>query len=169
MTAQQPAAKKPGVNTQNRKSLLRKRAARLAAVQALYSMLLEDVKTTAQKLANVILGQWEDSKADGDGALPTDAMPDKALLAIVLESALENRAKLDGAIDSIILPGWSRERTSLVLQAALMAAGAEWLASTRAAAVLVDEYVSVGTSMLAEEEVAYLHKALHVMFDALPR
>ena len=102
MTAQQPAAKKPGVNTQNRKSLLRKRAARLAAVQALYSMLLEDVKTTAQKLANTILGQWEDSKADGDGALPTDAMPDKTLLATVLETALENRAKLDGASLDVI-------------------------------------------------------------------
>lgn len=169
MTAQQPAAKKPGVNTQNRKSLLRKRAARLAAVQALYSMLLEDVKTTPQKLVNTILGQWEDSKADGDDVLPTDAMPDKTLLSTVLEAALENRAKLDASIDSIIMPGWSRERTSVVLQAALMAAGAEWLASTRAAPVLVDEYVAVGTSMLSEEEVAYLHKALHVMFDGLAR
>lgn len=160
---------KSSATTQNRKSLMRKRAARLAASQALYSMLLEDTATTSVKLANGILSQWEDSKANDDDTLPTDAMPDKTLLSTILDRALEERARLDAAIDTIIMPGWSRARTSTVLIAMLMAASAEWLATSRAAAVLVDEYAAVGTSILSDEEVSYLHKALHVMFDGLAR
>jgi len=160
---------KPAASTQNRKSLLRKRASRLAAAQALYSMLLEDVKTTPLKLTSTILSQWEDSKANGDNELPTDTMPDKALLSTIIERALEERSRLDDAINAIILPGWSRERTSTVLIATLMAAGAEWLASTRAAPVLVDEYAAVGSSLLSDEELSYLHKAMHVLFDGLAR
>ena len=155
--------------TQNRLSLLRKRASRLAATQALYSTLVEDAGQNAAALCRMILSQWDDSKRDDDGILPTSAMPDKTLLSTIIERALEERSRLDAAIDSILLTGWSRARTSPVLIATLMAAGAEWLASKRAGAVLVDEYAAVGASLLSDEELSYLHKAMHVMFDGLPR
>lgn len=163
------AANPKKAGTQNRMSLLRKRAARLAAVQAIYSHLLENSGKNAHQLSQMILAQWEDSRRDKDGTLPTDAMPDNTLLTTIITRALEERGNIDTAINAMILPGWSRERTSTVLIATLMAAGAEWLASSRAAGMLVDEYASVGASLLSEEELSYLHKALHVMFDGLAR
>lgn len=155
--------------TQNRESLLKKRAARLAAVQALYGASFHDALPPAHKIAAQILSQWEDSKADRDGLLPTDTMPDKALLGRILEGVILHRNTVDTAIESLILPGWSKQRMDGVLLAILQAAGAEWIISTRALPMLVDEYTTIGEAMLGEEETAYLHKAVHLLCESLPR
>lgn len=155
--------------TQKRASLLKKRAARLAAVQALYGASFENIPPAPHKMAAQITGQWQDSKKDRDGLLPTDTMPENALLVRILEGVALYRNAIDGAIDAHILTGWTRQRMGGVLVAVLQAAAAEWLISTRALPVLVDEYASVGETMLGEEELSYLHKVLHLVCESLPR
>jgi transcription termination factor NusB len=175
--AEQPASidikseKKPSANTgtQMRKSLLKKRAARLAATQALYSADFHENWPELGRITAPILAQWEDSKADGDDLLPTNTMPDKALLSKIIQAFLLHRVGIDAAIDALILPGWKRARMSAVLIAALQCAGAEWLMSNRKAVILADEYTSIGETLLADDELAYLHKAIHLLCEALPR
>jgi transcription termination factor NusB len=151
-----------------RKSIQKKYHARLAAAQALYGHAIEPTKRGAAAMAAVMLDQWADSKANGDNALPTDAMPDAPLLGAILDSALQHADAISDAIDAIILPGWSRERTSLVLVAILQAAGGEALSPRGTPrAVLIHEYVDVAGSLLNDDETGFIHKALNLMLDRL--
>ena len=151
-----------------RKSLLRKRHARLAAAQALYSKAIEPCKRGAAAMTAMMMDQWAQSKENQDNALPAEAMPDAALLEAVLDSALENAQIISDAIDGIILPGWSRERTSAVLIAILQAAGGESISPRNTPRpVIIDEYVDVAGSLLNADETGFIHKALNLMLDEL--
>lgn len=154
--------------SQPRKSLQKKHHARLAVAQALYSQTMEPTKRGAAALTAMMMEQWGDSKTNNDNALPTDAMPDAALLEAVLDSALEHKQIISDAIDGIILQGWSRDRTSTVLLSILHAAGAEALSPRNTPrAVVIDEYVNVAGSLLNDDETGFIHKALNLMLDEL--
>lgn len=153
-----------------RKSLQKKRHARLAAVQALYSIGIDVQKRGASALTVMMLEQWRESKDNDDNDVPHAAMPDAPLLETILDGALEHQATIARAVDGLILPGWSRERMSAVLLAVLQAAGGEWLSGkAKARAMLLDEYTQVAASLLDGDEVAYVHKALNLLLDALPQ
>ena len=154
--------------TAQRKSIQKKHHARLAAAQALYSHSLEPTKRGAASLAAMMMEQWADSKSNQDHALPADAMPDAPLLEAILDSALEHKDRIATAVDALILPGWSRERMSEVLLAILQAAGGEALSSRNTPRpVIIDQYVDVAGSLLADDETAYVHKALNLLLDTL--
>lgn len=151
-----------------RKSLLKKRHARLAATQALYSTSIDSQVRGAASLTVMMLEQWRDSKSDNDDHLPHAAMPDATLLEAILDSAIVHHDTINTAIDGLLVTGWSRERTSAVLLALLQAASGEWLTGkVKARAMLVDEYTQVAASLLNDDEIGYVHKALNLLPDAL--
>ena len=151
-----------------RKSLLKKRHARLAATQALYSTSIDSQVRGAASLTVMMLEQWRDSKSDNDDHLPHAAMPDATLLEAILDSAIAHREAITTAINGLLVPGWSRERTSAVLLALLHAASGEWLTGkVKARAMLVDEYTQLAASLLNDDEIGYVHKALNLLPDAL--
>lgn len=154
-------------STAPRKSLLRKRASRLAAAQALYSQALKEDKAVPAIMVQQVLQSWADSKTYEANDLPYDAQPEQALLTTIITSALDNKAAIEEAIEAIILPNWKKSRMSLPLLSTLRAAGAEALASKKPRGLLVEEYTEIAAQLVGDEEVAYAHKAFNLMLDAL--
>lgn len=151
-----------------RQSLMRKRASRLAAAQALYSEALMEKKTLPGLLVAQVLQSWVDSKANDAADLPHATQPEMALLNRIIDAASAHAAAIEAAIDALILPGWSKTRTSLPLLACMRAFAAELLAQPdRAAAMLVDEYTEVAAQLVTDEELQYAHKAFNLLLDTL--
>lgn len=150
------------------KSLMKKRAARLAAVQALYASSLGLEKKSAKDLAKTIRDQWKDSKVNEDQHWPADIAPDGTLLEKILVQTIDSRAFIDTAIDKLILPGWKKERMSPLMLCIFVACGAERLDDQKKPrAMLIGEYTDVASGFLSEEELAYMHKALNLLLDEL--
>lgn len=151
-----------------RTSLLRKRASRLAAAQALYSEALMEQNTIPAILAQRLLQSWADSRANDVNDLPNVIQPEQALLNALIASAQENAGRIETVIDTMILPHWKKSRMSLPLLSTLRACAAESLAyPARKRATLVEEYTEVAAQITTDEEVAYAHKAFNLLLDAL--
>ena len=151
-----------------RKSLMRKRASRLAAAQALYSEALIEKKTLPHLLAAQLLNAWAESKANDTNDLPHATPPEVTLLNLLIETAQKQTAVIEPAIEGLILPGWTKARTSLPLLALLRTFAAEALAyPDRAAAMLIDEYTSVAAQLVTDEELNYAHKAFNLLLEKL--
>ncbi len=151
-----------------RPSLLRKRASRLAAVQAMYSEALIEKTTLPALLANQLLQSWADSRSNDTDDLPHHIQPEAALLNKLIEAAQTHHTAIDAAIDAIILSGWSRARMSLPLLSVMQVCAAEAIASpNRDRATLVDEYTQVAAQLVTDEELNYAHKAFNLLLDAL--
>jgi transcription termination factor NusB len=158
----------PKNSTAPRASLMRKRASRLAATQALYSEALIEKTTLPLLLANQVLQSWADSKLNDTDDLPHGTQPEVALLNKLIETAQEKAGVIEPAIEALILPGWKKDRMSLPLLALLRTFAAETLAyPTRARATLVDEYTEVAAQLVTDEELDYAHKAFNLLLDAL--
>ena len=151
-----------------RTSLLRKRAARLAAAQALYAQALTQKQSSAGDMVNEITHSWKESKTNEAGDLPFATQPDNALLTKVLEAALAHRATIEPAIDALILPQWKKSRMSTPLLSTLRAFAAEALAfPQKPRAMLVEEYTEIAAQLVTDEELAYAHKGFNLLLDAL--
>ncbi len=147
-----------------RLSLLRKRASRLAAVQAMYSEALIEKSTLPALLANQLLQSWADSRENDTDDMPHGLQPEAALLNKLIESAQEHQTDIHGAIETLIQPGWKKERMSLPLLSVLHVFAAEVLvAPSRSAATLIEEYTEVGAQLLTDEELSYAHKAFNLL------
>lgn len=151
-----------------RPSLMRKRASRLAAAQALYSEALIEKKSLPNLLVAQILQAWADSKLNDTTDLPHATQPEAALLNRLIESAQKHAEQIESAIEALILPNWSKARTSLPLLALLRTFAAEALAyPERDPAMLIDEYTKVAAQLVTDEELSYAHKAFNLLLDAL--
>jgi transcription termination factor NusB len=147
---------------------MRKRASRLAAVQAMYSESLIERTTLPGLLANQLLASWADSRTNDTDDLPHATQPEVALLNRLIETAQTEHARIDAAIATTILPTWSKARMSLPLLSVLQVFAAETLAyPTRSAATLIDEYTEVAAQLVTDEEIDYAHKAFNLLLDAL--
>ena len=149
-----------------RLSLLRKRASRLAAVQAIYSELLIETATLPALLAAQMLERWADSRTYDTGDMLGDLQPEASLLNKLIAAVQHHRADIDTAIATLILPEWKRERMSLPLLATLTVFAAETLnAPTRSRATLIEEYTEVGAELLTDEELSFAHKAFNLLLQ----
>ncbi len=151
-----------------RTSLLRKRASRLAAVQAMYSEALIEKSTLPGLLANQLLASWADSRTNDTDDLPHATQPEVALLNKLIESAQEHHAAINEALEKHILPSWTRGRMSLPLLSVLQVFAAETIAyPARSRAVLIDEYTEVAAQLVTDEELSYAHKIFNLLLDQL--
>lgn len=154
--------------TPQRTSLMRKRAARLAAAQALYARALTHGKTKPEKLMGQVLQSWKDSKSSDARDVPYDTQPEGALANKLFLAAVEHSARIETAIDGLILPQWKKTRMSLPLLSVLRACGAEAIASPgRSRGMLVEEYTEVAAQLISDEELPYAHKGFNLLLDAL--
>lgn len=150
------------------KSLLRKRMSRLAAVQALYSEALIERQTVPALLAAQLLQTWADSRTHDTTDLPHQIQPEAALLNRLIETAQTHAARIEAAIDGLILANWSKTRTSLPLLSVLRCFAAEMIAHPeRHVAVLIEEYTEVASQLVTDEELQYAHKAFNVLVERM--
>ena len=152
----------------SRHSLLRKRAARLAAAQALYTHALDQPKATADQLASQVLAAWKDSKTNEAHDVPFATQPDAPLLLALVRAALDHHATIEPAIEALILPGWKKSRMSIPLLSTLRACAAEAIAyPKKPRGLLVEEYTQVAAQLVTDDELTFAHKGFNLLLDAL--
>ncbi len=133
-----------------------RRAARLAAVQALYQMEVSGA-TTADVLEDFRAGklprETEATYANAEG--------DPDLFRVLVETAVERQATLDRAIARRLSKGWRLERLDAVARAILRAGAAELEQRTDIpVAVVIDEYVAIAHAFFDGPEPGFVNAAL---------
>ncbi|MEI9993478.1 MAG: transcription antitermination factor NusB [Rhizomicrobium sp.] len=136
-----------------------RRAARLAAVQALYQMELagEDAQTVAQEFVEHRLGREpEVSGADGEA--------DAEFFTSIVHGVPHHQVEIDRAIANVLAADWRLERVDSILRAILRAASFELIARRDVPAkAVIDEYVEVSHAFFSGDEPSFVNAALDKM------
>ncbi len=137
---------------------LRRGAARLAAVQALYQIELtgSGPERVLREFAHYRLEPASDAAEDevfGD--------TDRELFAAVVRGAEDRRTELDGMVGSALAPGWTLDRMDRVLRAILRAGAFELFARPETPArVAITEYVGVARAFYDGKEPGFVNGVL---------
>ncbi len=133
-----------------------RRAARLAAVQALYQMEMSGA-SAADVLADFDAGKLPRTEAaprlDGEG--------DMELFKNLTENAVERQLTIDRAIARHLNKGWKLERLDAVARA-ILRAGAVELEQRKdiPVAVVIDEYVEIAKAFFDGPEPGFVNATL---------
>ncbi len=142
-------------------SLRRKSAARLAAVQCVYRVKMNDEFITPEALFEDYLAQWEADKTSANRAMSYDAAPDKSLFLKLLSGVMEKKEALDETIQSSLNEKWKKERMSPLLLAILACAIFElkYLTSGKPL-IAINEYVTLTGRFFEPAEVGFVNGVL---------
>ncbi len=131
-----------------------RRAARLAAVQALYQMELtgEDADSVAEEFSAFRFGREPEI---------TPGEPDEAFFGDLVRGVPQRQDEIDGAITGCLAGGWRLSRVDSILRAILRAGTYELIARPDVPArVVIDEYVELAHAFFADEEPSFVNAAL---------
>lgn len=131
-----------------------RRAARLAAVQALYQMELtgRDSTSVAEEFVAHRFGR-EEAVVPGD--------PDEDFFAAILNGVPAHQAEIDAAIADCLAEGWRLTRVDSILRAILRAGAFELIARPDVPAkVVIDQYVELAHAFFSGEEASFANAAL---------
>ena len=133
-----------------------RRAARLAAVQALYQMEMSGA-STADVIADFSAGKLPRETE----ASYTESEGDLELFKVLVEKAVERQATLDRAIARHLSKGWRLERIDAVARAILRAGVPELEQRLDIpVAVVIDEYVEIAKSFFDGPEPGFVNATL---------
>lgn len=140
--------------------LVKRSAARLAAVQALYQM---DIAGTP--LPNTLAeyeSHWIGREVEGQNYPEAEA----AYFRDIVSGVLREQRSLDPLVDDVLARSWPLKRVEAVLRAVLRAGAFELMHRSEVPArVVVSEYVNVAAAFLDGEETGMVNAVL----DALAR
>lgn len=139
-----------------------RRAARLAAVQALYQMEVSGAS------AEAVDEDLRAGRLPQDDSGPLDAEPDFDLFRTLVRNAVDRQATIDRAIARQLSAGWRLDRIDAVARAILRAGVVEL--EQRAdipTAVVIDEYVEIAKSFFDGPEPGFVNAALDACARAL--
>lgn len=146
------------MSKKNRKSGIGRSAARLAAVQTLYSMGMGG-------------GTAEDALVAYDSRLPDDAdgemvQADRDIVGLLVRGVAEHQDRLDESIGQALTGDWSMERLESVLLAILRVGAYELTARPQTPVkVVISEYVDVAHAFYAGSEP----KLVNAVLDRIAR
>jgi N utilization substance protein B len=133
-----------------------RRAARLAAVQALYQMEIAG-SSTAQAISDFDEGKLPRETE----ASITNVEGDMELFKTLVEKAVDRQLTLDRAIARHLSKGWKLERLDAVARAILRAGVAELEQRTDIpTAVVIDEYVEIAKGFFDGPEPGFVNATL---------
>jgi N utilization substance protein B len=135
-----------------------RRAARLAAVQAIYQMELTglDAETVTEEFVEHRLGSDPDIRALG--------IPDADFFGDVVRGVPHHQTEIDAAITKCLAAGWKLSRVDSILRAILRAGAYEFIARRDVPAkVVIDEYLDVAHAFFAGDETAFVNAVLDKM------
>lgn len=145
MTSAKPVNHKP----------LRKSAARLNAVQALYQMDL--AATPLSEILAQFESHWIGQEIEGDEI----AAADLNLFRDIVGGVVREQRAIDPVLDAALVKGWPLKRIEAVLRAVLRAGAYELTErSDIPARVVVAEYVNVAAAFLDREETGMVNAVL---------
>jgi len=142
-------------------SLQKKTAARLAAVQCLYTQAItEEKRTPAQSIA-VLKKQLENNRDEQKLLVGAAIEPNYKLIETLLAGVEQWQENIDARLDDALSADWKRSRMSPLLVAILQCSIFEMLFSkTINPKILIDEYTRLARSFFADDEVNFVHGAL---------
>ena len=132
-----------------------RRAARLAAIQALYQMELTgvDAETVAEEFATYRFGREPEMLALGE--------PDGAFFADIVRGVPHRQEEIDAAIAKCLASDWRLSRVDSILRAILRAGAYELIGRADVPVkVVIDEYVELSHAFFSGEEPAFVNAAL---------
>jgi N utilization substance protein B len=131
-----------------------RRAARLAAVQALYQMELTggDAETVALEFLEHRLGR--EPEISGGKA-------DEEFFGAIVRGVPHHQVEIDRAIAKVLAADWRLERVDSILRAILRAAAFELVARPDVPAkAVIDEYVEIAHAFFSGDEPSFVNAAL---------
>ena len=132
-----------------------RRAARLAAVQALYQ--IEIAATTPESVIAEFVAHRLNRSIDGERA----AQSDRSHFVALVEGVSRRPDDVDKLVGDVLGEGWSLKRLGALLRAMMRAAAFELLEmETVPTRVVIDEYVEIATSFFSDREPAFVNGAL---------
>lgn len=132
-----------------------RRAARLAAVQALYQM---DI---AGRGASSVIREFRDHRFGVAGEGEEFVEADEDFFDALVSGVVDRQAKVDPTIDGLLADGWRMERLDATVRAILRAAGYELFERADVPArVVIDEYVDVANAFFEGAEPKFVNAAL---------
>jgi N utilization substance protein B len=140
----------------------RRKAARLAAVQALYQIDLTG--TNAESVLGEFIKHRLGHEVDGD----TYVAADPQLFSDILRGSSARRAELDGMLASCLDATWPVERLELIMRAILRAGAFELLVHVDThPRIIISEYVDVSHAFFAGREPAMVNGVLDKLARAI--
>lgn len=131
-----------------------RRAARLAAVQALYQMEITgvDADSVTEEFSSFRFGREPEV---------TPGEPDKAFFADLVHGVPARQEEIDAAVTNCLAANWKLTRVDSIVRAILRAGAYEILARADVPGkVIIDEYVELARGFEAEQEVPFINAAL---------
>ncbi|WP_300542892.1 transcription antitermination factor NusB [Maricaulis sp.] len=132
-----------------------RRAARLAAVQALYQMEI------AGRGASSVIREFRDHRFGSTGEGEEFVEADEDFFEALVAGVVDKQAKVDPTIDGLLADGWRMERLDSTVRAILRAAGYELFERIDVPArVVIDEYIDVANAFFEGSEPKFVNAAL---------
>ncbi|WP_374447404.1 transcription antitermination factor NusB [Stella sp.] len=145
-----------------------RRAARLAAVQALYQMEFTGA-SARQAIGEFVRHRLTDGGVAGEEAdEPALEAPDRLLFAAIVEGVRARSDELDTMIASALSGDWKVERMEVLLRAILRAGAFELFARPETPpAIIINDYVDVAHAFFAQKEPGLVNAVLDRLGRAL--
>lgn len=137
-------------------SAVRRSAARLASVQALYQMDIAstDIKDIVQEFT---LYRFNREEEDED-----NVKPDTTFFAELLQGVVRRQREIDPVVDEQLAAGWRLVRIDSILRAILRAALFELMERPDVPVkVVISEYIDVAHAFFHEDEPRVVNAILH--------
>jgi transcription antitermination protein NusB len=132
-----------------------RRAARLAAVQALYQMELTSTD------AEVVTKEFVDYRFGRETEISPAGAPDEVFFAEILRGVPEHQVEIDRSIARSLSADWKLNRIDSILRAVLRAACYELVARRDVPArVVIDQYVEISHAFFSGDEPAFVNAVL---------
>lgn len=157
-----PEAKKaPAKSNRGNQSLRKRSAARLAAVQCLYQLQInQDQPFYVDSLVKGYQDAWAHGEHLGDKPL-ADMEPDYRYLTKLLSGIRDGRELLIPIRERLLSEAWNKDRLPPVMEAIFDAALFELHGGSLGAKLVVDEYVRIAAKFFDEKEITFINGVLH--------
>jgi transcription antitermination protein NusB len=132
-------------------------AARMAAVQALYTMEVGGASPEA------VMDELTSGRLPAAEAGPADVEVDAKLFRLIVESAVTEQGRIDTEIARALAEGWKLERLDSVARAILRSAVVELWGRDTPTAVVIDEYVEIAKDFFEGAEPGFINAALETV------
>ena len=141
------------------KTISRRSATRLAAVQALYEMEIVDAPADPV-LEEFLASRWPDAERE-DGSTLAVPEPDKTMLRDLVRGVNERKTDLDGMIEAALTGEWSLDSLDVLLRTILRAGVYELLAKADVPTrVVLNEYVDMVHAFYEGPETGMVNSVL---------
>ncbi len=135
-----------------------RRAARLAAVQAIYQM--ELTGTDAEEVAL----EFTDHRFGKEVEISPAGMPDEEFFGAIVRGVPHHQVEIDRSVVKCLSADWKLNRIDSILRAILRAAAFELIDRKDVPAkVIIDEYVDIAHAFFQGDEPSFVNAALDKM------